>query len=114
MLVMIASHKVISMASVKQWVKRVLERPGSVDVGRYQRVAAEAGTAEPSLGEVGSPGFCAAVRVAAQETLGETPYDVQLVGMLALLDGRVVEMATGEGKTLVGAMAAAGQVLRGA
>ncbi|MBO3749466.1 accessory Sec system translocase SecA2 [Streptosporangiaceae bacterium NEAU-GS5] len=102
------------MASVSQWFKRVLERPGSVDIGRYQRVAADAAKAEPSLEEVGSAGFCAAVRVAAEETLGETPYDVQLVGMLAMLDGRVVEMATGEGKTLVGAMAAAGHVQRGA
>ncbi|HCR04728.1 MAG TPA: preprotein translocase subunit SecA, partial [Gemmatimonadetes bacterium] len=32
------------------------------------------------------------------------PYDVQLVGAIALHDGKVAEMATGEGKTLVATM----------
>jgi preprotein translocase subunit SecA len=52
-------------------------------------------------------------REAAQRGLGERPFDVQLVGTLALLAGQVVEMATGEGKTLSGALAAAGYALRG-
>lgn len=56
--------------------------------------------------------LCAVVREAARRTLDERPYDAQLLGMMALLDGRVVEMATGEGKTLSGAMAAAGFALR--
>jgi len=41
------------------------------------------------------------------------PPDVQLVGTLAMLAGHVAEMATGEGKTLSGALAAAGYALRG-
>ena len=44
---------------------------------------------------------------------GERPFDVQLVGTLAMLAGQVAEMATGEGKTLSGALAAAGYALRG-
>jgi preprotein translocase subunit SecA len=57
--------------------------------------------------------FCAIVRETADRTLGLRPYDVQLLGTLALLDGKVAEMATGEGKTLSGAMAAAGYALQG-
>jgi preprotein translocase subunit SecA len=52
-------------------------------------------------------------REAARRALGERPYDVQLVGTLAMLSGYVAEMATGEGKTLAGALAAAGYALRG-
>lgn len=34
------------------------------------------------------------------------PFDVQLIGGMALHDGRIAEMATGEGKTLVAHSAA--------
>ncbi|MFC4008029.1 accessory Sec system translocase SecA2 [Nonomuraea purpurea] len=57
--------------------------------------------------------FCAIAREAADRTLGLRAYDVQLLGTLALLAGKVAEMATGEGKTLSGAMAAAGYALQG-
>ncbi len=62
---------------------------------------------------------CALGREAARRALDERPYDVQLQGVAALLaplsdkPGVVVEMATGEGKTLTGAIAAAGYALRG-
>jgi len=43
----------------------------------------------------------AAVREAARRSLGLEPYPVQLAGASALLDGRCVEMGTGEGKSLM-------------
>jgi preprotein translocase subunit SecA len=46
------------------------------------------------------PRAFALVREAAKRTLGQRPYDVQLMGGLALHSGAVAEMATGEGKTL--------------
>ena len=52
-------------------------------------------------------------REAAEKSLGERPFDVQLQAAAALLLGHVVEMATGEGKTLVGAIAAAGYARQG-
>jgi preprotein translocase subunit SecA len=58
-------------------------------------------------------GICAVGREAARRGLGERPFDTQLLGTLALLSGNVAEMATGEGKTLSGALAAAGYALRG-
>jgi len=40
------------------------------------------------------------VRVAAQRTLGQRPFDVQLMGGVTLHQGKISEMRTGEGKTL--------------
>nr|WP_274637868.1 preprotein translocase subunit SecA [Microbacterium bovistercoris] len=47
------------------------------------------------------PEAFAAVREAAKRTLGQRPYDVQLMGGAALHLGNIAEMKTGEGKTLV-------------
>ncbi|GBF26023.1 protein translocase subunit SecA [bacterium MnTg02] len=46
------------------------------------------------------PAF-ATVREAAKRTLGQRHFDVQLVGGIVLHEGRIAEMKTGEGKTLV-------------
>jgi preprotein translocase subunit SecA len=43
----------------------------------------------------------ATVREAAKRTLGQRHFDVQLVGGMVLHEGRIAEMKTGEGKTLV-------------
>ncbi|MDM7273463.1 preprotein translocase subunit SecA [Sulfurihydrogenibium azorense] len=47
----------------------------------------------------------ALAREAAKRTLGLRPFDVQLIGALALHKGMIAEMKTGEGKTLVAAIA---------
>lgn len=47
----------------------------------------------------------AIVREAAKRTIGLRPFDVQLIGALALHKGMIAEMKTGEGKTLVAAIA---------
>ncbi|MGM0574500.1 MAG: preprotein translocase subunit SecA [Myxococcota bacterium] len=43
----------------------------------------------------------AVVREASKRVLGMRPYDVQLIGGITLHEGRIAEMKTGEGKTLV-------------
>ncbi len=48
----------------------------------------------------------AVVREVARRETGEEAYIVQLMGALALYHGRIIEMATGEGKTLTGSIAA--------
>lgn len=40
------------------------------------------------------------------ETWNMIPYDVQIIGVICLLEGKIAEMRTGEGKTLVAGMAA--------
>ncbi|HUM35553.1 MAG TPA: preprotein translocase subunit SecA [Anaerolineae bacterium] len=47
------------------------------------------------------PEAFAAVREASRRTIGLRHYDVQLIGGMILHDGKVAEMRTGEGKTLV-------------
>ncbi len=76
----------------------------------FAAAAAEPTAAGPAIGNVE---ICALGREAARRGLGERPFDVQLLGTLAMLAGQVAEMATGEGKTLAGALAAAGYALRG-
>ncbi|GMQ85255.1 MAG: preprotein translocase subunit SecA [Acidimicrobiia bacterium] len=48
----------------------------------------------------------AVVREAAKRTLGQRPFDVQVIGAGALHRGDIAEMKTGEGKTLVSSMPA--------
>ncbi|GAA2014364.1 accessory Sec system translocase SecA2 [Brevibacterium samyangense] len=57
--------------------------------------------------------YVALAREAAERALGERPYRSQVIGLVGLLEGNVIEMFTGEGKTLVGAIAAAGYALQG-
>ncbi len=52
------------------------------------------------------PESFALVREAAKRTLGERHYDVQLAGGLVLNSGKIAEMKTGEGKTLVSTLPA--------
>jgi preprotein translocase subunit SecA len=59
------------------------------------------------------PQFLAIAREAAERTTSMRPFDVQLQGALRMLAGDVIEMATGEGKTLSGAIAAAGYAIAG-
>lgn len=52
------------------------------------------------------PEAFAVVREAAKRVLGMRHYDVQLIGGMVLHDGKIAEMRTGEGKTLVSTLAA--------
>src|ERR1700722_19943765 len=108
---------------------RFLQRPGTADLRPYlellpdiaRREQAMAALADDELAAAArgatkaadDAAICALGREAARRGLGERPFDVQLVGTLAMLNGQVAEMATGEGKTLSGALAAAGHALDG-
>ena len=108
------------MSALARRVRRFLQQPGTADLSPYQRLLPEIAAREgmlrdqPDAALAGlaaaapdGPGFCAVGREAARRALDERPYDVQLLGTLVMLSGQVAEMATGEGKTLSGALAAA-------
>ena len=57
-----------------------------------------------SLDDLLVPAF-ATVREAAKRSLGQRHFDVQLIGGMALHQGKIAEMKTGEGKTLVATLA---------
>jgi preprotein translocase subunit SecA len=107
-------------------VRRFLQQPGTADLTRYQRLLPAIGAREAELAARPDDAFrelardarddadfCAVGREAARRALGERPYDVQLLGTLVMLQGHIAEMATGEGKTLSGALTAARYALTG-
>ena len=67
---------------------------------------------EKTLDEVLNDSF-AITREASKRVLGMRHYDVQLIGGMVLHDGRIAEMKTGEGKTLVGSLAVALNAMSG-
>jgi preprotein translocase subunit SecA len=129
----------VFLQRVKGRFQRFLERPATVDLSHYEKLMKSVDWRESKLekltdaelteavgklrrdtDETGEPfddaelvELCALAREAARRGLSERPFDVQLIGMMELLAGHVVQMATGEGKTLAGALAAAGYALQG-
>jgi preprotein translocase subunit SecA len=57
-----------------------------------------------SLDDILVPAF-ATVREAAKRTIGQRHFDVQMIGGMILHEGKISEMKTGEGKTLVATLA---------
>ena len=69
-----------------------------IEVDRLQK---ELRQAEADAMDEVIPRAFAAVREAAKRTIGLRPYDVQMIGGIVLHEGKIAEMKTGEGKTLV-------------
>ena len=113
----------MQLTSIVRWL---LQKPGTTELTPFRKLLPQVGGHEQRLrglsdGELTAAAqaarddaeICACGREAARRALGERPYDVQVLGTLAMLSGLIAEMATGEGKTLSGALAAAGHALRG-
>jgi len=85
---------------------------------RMDAIAAQlralSGDAQRAALEEALPEVLAAAREAARRTIKLRPYDVQILGAIVLHQGKIPEMRTGEGKTLVGPLAAAVNALSGA
>jgi preprotein translocase subunit SecA len=113
----------VQLTSIVRWL---LQKPGTMELTPFWKLLPQVGGHEQRLrglsdGELTAAAqaarddteICACGREAARRALGERSYDVQVLGTLAMLSGLIAEMATGEGKTLSGALAAAGHALRG-
>ena len=121
---------------MRRWIERVTGAPGSTSFRRFRRIvsaanergqwagdlddadlsrAARAALISPGRSAVVEPtaDLLAVLRTAARRTLGEEPFDEQLLAACALAAGNAVEMDTGEGKTLAGALAAAAFAVAG-
>lgn len=70
------------------------------DFAKQTKIFKEQLAAGKTLDDILVDAFALA-REAAKRILGERPYDVQLMGALVLHSGRITEMKTGEGKTLM-------------
>jgi preprotein translocase subunit SecA len=112
---------------LKSRFRKFLQRPGTtVDLAPFAKRLPAIEAREEALQELDDAALteaageakdyteiCAIGREAARRALEERPFDVQLLGVMALLAGKVAEMATGEGKTLTAAIAAYGHVRLG-
>lgn len=124
----------VLMDRMSKRLRRIIQRPASVELTRYEKLLPAIGEREPELEKLTDTELteaagklrqqstfgdeqlietCALGREAARRALDERAFDVQLLGTMGLLTGHVVQMATGEGKTLAGALAAAGHALQG-
>jgi preprotein translocase subunit SecA len=83
---------------------------GLTDRARALRVLARAGAPQADL----VPELFALVHECSRRALGLMPYDEQLLAGLAMAEGRIVEMQTGEGKTLAAVAPVALRALTGA
>jgi preprotein translocase subunit SecA len=79
---------------------------------RFQELKSEAGGESAKLDGILPEAF-ALVRAAAQQTIGLRHFDVQLFGGIVLHEGRIAEMRTGEGKTLMATLPLALNALTG-
>jgi preprotein translocase subunit SecA len=85
-------------AALRQQVQEALKDADPAESGYRAKLDA-------ALGEVLVPTF-ALVREAGRRKLGLRHFDVQLIGGMVLHDGKIAEMKTGEGKTLVATLPA--------
>ncbi len=79
---------------------------------RRERQRADSKRMQAALDDV-LPDVFAAAREVSRRELGMRPFDVQLLGAIALHEGKIAEMKTGEGKTLVAPLAAALNAMSG-
>lgn len=108
---------------------KIMAVGGGRQMKRYEKMTAKINAIEPDMKRLSdaelaalTDAFCeryaagesldsllpeafAAVREASVRTLGLRHFDVQLIGGMALHDGQIAEMLTGEGKTLVSVLA---------
>ena len=71
---------------------------------RFRELRAQVQDNGADIGDI-LPEVFAIVREVSDRTIGLRHYDVQLIGGMSLHDGRIAEMKTGEGKTLVAPLA---------
>ena len=119
------------------WTKKIFGDPNEKELKKLQPVVEKINSYEPDISKLNDeelknktpefrgrlnkgealddilPEVFAVVREAAKRVTGMRPFDVQLIGGIVLHQGKIAEMATGEGKTLVATMPAYLNALNG-
>lgn len=111
------------------FLNKVLSAGSGKDIKHYEKVVEQVNAFEPTISKMNDaelrsqtnmfrerfangeslqdllPEAFATVREASVRTIGLRHFDVQLIGGMVLNDGKIAEMKTGEGKTLVSTLA---------
>ena len=90
-----------SINDLEKWATSLKEEDFKAQTEAFKKAYKEGAPLSSFL-----PKAFALAREAARRMLGERPYDVQIIGALVLNAGKIVEMKTGEGKTLMSVAAA--------
>jgi preprotein translocase subunit SecA len=100
---LVKSYMVVARAAgvFEEQVKQLTDEQLKAKTAEFKRALSEGREPEEIL-----PEAFAVVREAARRSVGMRHFDVQLVGGNVLYEGKIAEMATGEGKTLVATLAA--------
>ena len=94
------SKRILLINELEPQVKKLKDSDFKIKTNEFKRRLKEGETLEGLIVEV-----FAHAREASVRTLGMRHFDVQLMGGMALNDGKISEMRTGEGKTLVATLA---------
>src|SRR3979490_1971862 len=103
------SGAVAQINALEPEIARLSDAALAAKTGELKKRYSEGATLEQLL-----PEAFAVVREASKRTLRMRHFDVQLVGGMVLHDGKIAEMKTGEGKTLVATLPAYLNALTGA
>ncbi len=105
----VAAPMVVAVNALSEEIAKLSDEAIRARLGEVRMRAQAAGTTPKE----DLPLVFALVREAAHRTRNERHFDVQLVGGLALAQGKISEMRTGEGKTLVATLPATFHALSG-
>src|SRR3989344_4911427 len=101
------------VAATNRYTEDLTPLPDGAVRARFDEVRKRVREVGPGALDTELPLVFALVREASRRTLGQTHFDVQLIGGLALARGKIAEMRTGEGKTLVATLPATLYALAG-
>ena len=97
---------------VNSYSEDIHAKPDDEIKSRFAELKTQVNENSASLDDL-LPEVFAIVREVSERTIGLRHYNVQLVGGMALHDGRIAEMKTGEGKTLVAPLAVVLNAMKG-
>ncbi|HZC85137.1 MAG TPA: preprotein translocase subunit SecA, partial [Rubrobacter sp.] len=92
-------QRVEAVSALEPEMERLSDGALSAKTGEFRERLANGETLDDLL-----PEAFAVVRETSKRTLGMRPFDVQIMGGIALHEGKIAEMKTGEGKTLAATM----------
>src|ERR687894_3014326 len=97
--VKVLQQRVVAVSALEPEMEKLSDASLSAKTDEFRERLGRGETLDDLL-----PEAFAVVRETSRRTLGMRPFDVQIMGGIALHEGKIAEMKTGEGKTLAATM----------